>query len=559
MTTASDHTLSDREIRGRARLRAGLTWLLDGSRRISAVELSVASILVLVVGFGLYLTHIRHGSFYYDDWANAALTEFPPHPGYFGALSEYFSEFGFRPLLAVYVPTQHEIFGLHEHLHIAWAVFLTCATSVAFYATLRTLGMERIHAIAIAGLALVAPFSDSSTLWSTAASGHLVVTLYLLGLIAAIRGLRETNRRRALLWHLGSLILYAAAVTTYELVASVALASVLLYVWQGNIRRALQRFAADVVVVGAALIWTGTHTQIDEVTSANGGFTHVRLILDSGLTMVARALEPFGHPPRLLVIGVAFVILLAGAAGWWRADPAGTRRRELQRWLLTAIGGVLFAYIAWAMFVPSNVYYEPNGVGVGNRTNCLALLGLVTLAYSLAMIVGTLLAGRSAHRRELATGVALAATVGLGVSYAHQVRIDISNWDVATKIQNQVFQAMHVGIPRPARGSTIYAYGFTQYPALGVPSFAASWDLNGAVKVTYDDGSLSGYPLEGASSIVCSPKLLYPDTEGYTAAFGADYGHAYLVNVATGSVAHPRSQRECDRDLGDPLPKPAHS
>lgn len=504
------------------------------------------------MGFGLYGSHLAHGSFYYDDWANAALTAYPPHPGYGGALAVYFSEFGFRPLLALYVPTLHEVFGLHEHWHIAWSVLLLCSMSAAVYLILRTLGLERVHAFLIAALVVVFPFSDSSTLWSTAASGHLVAVLYLLGLTAAVRALRATDRRRALWYHAASLALYAAAVTTYELVATAALASVLIYLWQSDLRRALTRFAVDVLVIGLALIWTGSQTAIDEVQSTGGALHHARLLVDQGLYIVAQAIEPFGSPPRLLVLAVALAVIAVGAAGS-RLAPAGERAAsELRRWVGIALAGILFTYVAWAVFTPADPYYEPTTLGVGNRVNCLAAIGLATLAYALLMIVGTLLFGSRRRGPVLATsfGVVVAAVVGIG--YAHRVRVDISSWDLATRVQDRVFVALRKEIPQPDQGSTIYAYGFTNYTAPGVPSFAASWDLNGAVKLLYHSPSISGYPIFTPSTMVCAPAMMYPNLDGYTTNFGSAYGGTYLIDVGAGTVGAPRNQAQCKADLGLP-------
>lgn len=555
MTAAPEHTLPGRDARSSASRRVlsrGVSLLAEGDTRVGLAELLLASVIILVASFALYLSHIRHGSFYYDDWANAALTTYPPHPGYGGALSEYFSLFGFRPLLAWYTPTLQEVLGMHEHLHIAWSVLLLCAMSCAFYLTLRTLGMERVHAVALAVLALVFPFSDSSTLWSQAASGHLVAMLYLLGLVAAIHGLRAKDRRRALWWHTGSLVLYLAAVTTYELVATAALASVLIYVWQTSLRRALARFVADVIVIGAALAWTTSHTAIDVVSSGGGALSHVHLLANNGLTIIAQALEPFGNPPRLLVIAVALIVVAVGLVAWQRSAHGSMRRVQLCRWLATAAAGVVFSYIAWAVFVPSNVYYEPTTLGVGNRTNCLAVLGIVMVAYSLAMIIGSLSSQPSSRRPLLATCFALAVTVALGAAYVHRVRRDIHNWNKATRIQDQVFTAMRTTVPQPIPHATIYAYGFVNYPAPGVPSFAASWDLNGAVKILYHDGTLSGYPVFLSSAMVCAPRGMYPDQDGYSSRFGTPYGHAILVNVSGPSAAAPLNQAQCDRAIGRP-------
>jgi hypothetical protein len=561
MTTAPDHALGRRSarpsgVRGAASGAVGA--LMSADSRVGVREMGLATVVLFLAGFVLYGSHIAHGSFYYDDWSNAALVAYPPHPGFAGALSEYWSLFGFRPFVALYVPAVHEIFGLHEHWFIAWSVALLAAMSATLYLALRTVGLRRVHAIAISALALVTPFPDATTLWSTASTAHLVIILYLLGLVLAIHAMNAPTRRQELTLHLVSLVLIAIAVTTYELVATVALCSVLIYVWRTSVRKALIRFFADVIVIGLALAWTGSQTGIDEVQSAGGAVTHARLLFSGGLQIVAGSIEPLGSPPEALVLAVAGALLLIGVGAWRLSPRDDPSRRELGRWLVVAVAGVLFAYAAWAVFVPSDPYYEATGLGVGNRTNALAVVGLAALTFALAMIVGTLLFRRSRRGPALATSLALAATLAIGLSYAHRTRVDIYNWDQASHVQSQVFSALHRAIPRPAAGSTIYAYGFTNWPALGVPAFAASWDLNGAVKLTYRDASLRGYPVFSPTEVVCARHGVYPVGNGYTrSGFTSRYGHAYLLDVAGVTGARPLNQAHCDQVLRHPAPAPS--
>jgi hypothetical protein len=561
VTTVPDHALGTGSARApgiRGTATGAFDALMSADTRVGLREMGLASVVLVVAGFVLYGSHIAHGSFYYDDWSNAALVAYPPHPGFSGALSEYWTLFGFRPFVALYVPAVHEIFGLHEHWFIAWSVALLTAMSATLYLALRTVGLRRVQAIAISALALVTPFPDSTTLWSTASTAHLVIVLYLLGLVVAIHAMNAPTRRRELTLHLISLALIAIAVTTYELVATVALCSVLIYVWRTSVRKALTRFVADVVVIGAALAWTGSHTSIDEVQSASSGVTHARLLFTGGLQIIARALEPLGSPPEAVVLAAAAALLVIGVVAWRLAPRSDPTRRELGRWLVIAAAGVVFAFAAWAVFIPSDPYYEPTGLGVGNRPNALAVVGLAALTFALVMIFGTLVFRRSRHGSALATGLAVVATIAIGLNYAHRTRVDIYNWDQASRVQFQVFSALHRAIPRPAASSTIYAYGFTNWPALGVPAFAASWDLNGAVKLTYRDPSLRGYPVFSPADVVCARHGMYPVGNGYSAVgFTTQYGHAYLVDVAGNTGARPLNQAQCDQALRHPAPAPS--
>jgi hypothetical protein len=551
MSTSPDHTISSRPGVERAQtlVRRGWGRLTANPSRVSIGEISLAFFVTLVVGFALYLTHIRHGSFYYDDWANAADTAYPPHHGWAGAISWYWKMFGFRPVVALYVPTLHEIVGLHEHWFIAWSVFLLCLMAATLYLVLRTLRLSPLQAITIAILAEVIPYADSTTLWGTASTAHLVMALYFLGLTLALWALRAESRRRSLILHAGSLLLYLLAVTTYELIATAALCSVLFYLWQAPWRRALLRFIADVVVVGGALVWTGSHTSIDEVSSASGGLTHAHLILTDGLHVIVSSVEPFGRAPFAVTLAIGAVVLAAGAAGWrWSADAA--TRHELRFWTLATIGGLLFAYVAWAVFVPSAIYYSPEPTfTLSNRTNALAVVGAVVVLFALAMIVGTLAFGRRRAPAALATGVAVVVAVAAAIGYIHTTRIDVSDYDSATVTQNEVVGALRRTVIAPANGAVIYAEGYPPYTPRFTPTFAATWDLNGAVKILYHNGTLRGYPVYAPGHLVCGATEIYPQGAGYTTAYGARYGTAYVVNVAGNVAFHPANQMQCDRDV----------
>lgn len=548
MSATSEKTLSPQPARRApfgAVARRG--WVgLTFSTPLAARELAPVGVLLLALGALVYGGHVTHGSFYYDDWAQASFTTLPPHPGYVGALQFYFSTFGFRPVVAVYYPTLYAVLGLHQHLQIAWAVFLGVAASWTLYLVLRTLALERLHAFLIAALVLLFPFSDSTILWPTAATGHLVLVLYFVGLLLALRGLRSETRRSALLCHVGSVVCYIAAVTTYEVVATVALGSVVIYLWKCERRRALKRFAVDVVTIVAALAWTASHSTIDQVSSTGGGLHHAIRILGQGLYIIAGAVVPFGSPAHLLIVGIALAALLAGGALWFQFLRGTTAGADVRRWLIIAVAGAVWAYAAWAIFVPADPYYEPTGVGVGNRTNVVAAVGLVAGAYALIMLLGTLGFSRSRWRIPLTSAFAVLVAIFLGTGYTRQVSTDVTHWDLATSYQYEVLGALKHEIPRPVPNATIYAYGYPLFTAPGVPTFAATWDLNGAVQLTYHDRDLHGYPLETAASTSCGVRSMYPAVAGYGPQRSAAYGQGYLLDVSTRRAYRPLNQAQCE-------------
>jgi hypothetical protein len=216
------------------------------------------------------------------------------------------------------------------------------------------------------------------------------------------------------------------------------------------------------------------------------------------------------------------------------------------------------------VFIPANPYYSPGELGVGNRVNALAAVGIVTTVLAVGMVLGSvawLLVGRVAHLgiaagRTLATSAGLAVAFALGVGYAHEVKHDVYTWDLASHWQFAVVGSLRSRIPDPPAGSTIYAFGYPAYTAPGVPVFAASWDLNGAVKLLYRTGKISSYPAIAGVRMVCGATLIYPQGAGYTSRFGSAYGRAYLIDVSTGLIARPQTQAQCRREASHFAPGP---
>jgi hypothetical protein len=541
------------EVPPRARLAAG-----PSLREVALVALGLAAFALIV-----FRAHITHGSFYYDDWSNAALNAYPPSPGFSGSLKAFWQLTGFRPMLALYMPMLYTVLGTHEHAQLAWAVLLVAFMATALFAVLRTLGIQKVHALLISALAIIFPASDATRLWPTAATASLVIGVYLCGLLLALRGLAATGRRTRIAYHAGAVALYLVAIATYELVATVALISVLIYAWQGGVRPALKRFAVDVTAIVVLLAYTVSQSKIDKSHSLGESVSHAGTIFDQSLTIIASAAEPFGSPSRDVVITLLLAVLLLGAIVWWRLPRNDGARRSIGGWLLTAIAATLWAWAAWAVFVPADPYYSPERLGVGNRVNAVAGVCVVIAVYATAMVaisvVSRLVRGRrrgTSSNPRVAVAAGLVVALALGIGYVRKLDHDDSAWNLASRWQNRVFDSLRGGLPHPREGATIYAFDYPAYTDPGVPTFASNWDLNGAVKLLYHRSSISGYPAVVGVSMICTSDSVYPSGDGYTAQFGARYGLAYLIDVSTGQVAAPRSRTECARDVPQFRPGP---
>src|SRR3954453_19748448 len=133
--------------------RTSLVRGLAGPRKLSCllarsgpqpVEVVVVAILLLALGAAVFGSHILNGGFYYDDWANSARTHFPG--GVVETLSAYWNLTSNRPVLVLYIPLTHWLFGQHMGLHLAWAVTLAAAMSTVLFLVLRMLRLPPLHA-----------------------------------------------------------------------------------------------------------------------------------------------------------------------------------------------------------------------------------------------------------------------------------------------------------------------------------------------------------------------------------------------------------------------------
>src|SRR5207247_10674065 len=116
-------------------------------------------------------------------------------------------------------------------------------------------GLEPVHALAVAGLALVYPWSDGVRLWATGSLNQVAVCLGLAGATIALRGV-AAPRLRGVAVHGLAVLLYAAAVLTYESVGLLLMLAGALYVGRARWRVVWPRWLADVLVVGALLAWS---------------------------------------------------------------------------------------------------------------------------------------------------------------------------------------------------------------------------------------------------------------------------------------------------------------
>lgn len=503
-------------------------------------EAGLAVGALVLLGAAAFGAHVVHGGFYFDDWTIYEM---------YGTRGLSAVDFSFeRPLTKLTLWLTQSAFGLDFELHLAYTLATAVLASVAFYFFLRALRIEPVHAGAIAALALIFPWADSTKFWSVLAPDNLAIALYFGGVVMAIRGLSRSGRA-AVAMHAIAVLMYVASILLYEIAGALVLVSVALYATQAPLRSCIPRWLADVGAGGGALLAVGLSTT-RPIRSLLVQFDHARRIADEGLTILARAAFPFQGPGRapILALLAAAAAAVVVARGLPYEDPGG---REIRRWLWVAAGAAAGTALGYGLIVPADPYwYYPLFPGTGNRINVLAAFGYVTLVYALAMATGLALfrlVRGARHVRYWATGFAVAVAGLIGVGYWMIVSDDRAAWRLAWAEQQRVLSSVREQLPDPPRGSTIYTFGHAGDSAPGVTIFGATWDLDSAVRLNLGRPSLHAYPILEGTRFECGRDRLYP-VNGFRAmgeAHGSRYRRAFFVDVSREIAVRIDTRAEC--------------
>lgn len=502
-------------------------------------------------------SYIAHGGFFLDDWADSAGTLYTPGGRTLGHVLSYFNNlFEYRPVLVLYTPLKYSILGTNITLNLAWVALMTVLVALLVYTILRTLSLPWQHAWLISALTLVYPWYDSLRFWVGTNPPLLGVFLAFAGIQAALTGVV----RRSWRWHAAALGLYALSVLAYELTVPVILAAGLLYVLMIGLRAARSRWAADALVVVAGLLWVGTHTN-RAVSGFSADLHHLRQIAEGGKDLVAWTFYPLGSTPRTgLVFAAAALVLAIGIAVYVLGRRRGTEPKDgwgLREWLLLGAAGLAVAILGWVMFIPADPYYTPSIYAATNRVNALSGYGLVIAAYALVAIGVSAAASLWSPLRRWAAPVTIGLVLLLGAAWVHVLERHAGAWEAAYRAERLALDRIERQYPNLPPGSTLFTAGYPSYQALGVPIFAYSWDLNGAVQDEYKTSEVSASPVLPGTELQCRADGIGLRGEGAPATFGT-YGSVKLLDLSTGFHAELRNRRQCEAVASKFVPGPEY-
>jgi hypothetical protein len=527
--------------------------LLD-RRPVAGLELPVAGGLLLVLGAAVWGSHVVNGGFYWaDDWLSARLYLFPDTPGVFGNVNHHTAQF--RPVLGVLLAAPFRLFGLRPDLHILLGIVLSVLASASFYWLLRTMGLERVHAFAVSGLALIFPWADTSRLWITATVNNWAVIFYFTGLTLALIGLRSEGLRK---WLLGAvaLALWVLGCLTYEVIGPPALLSVLVYAWWAGWRRALLRWPFDVVGVGAALVhvWLNQPEHHTDKPTLGEQAAHAWRIVAEGTRLLWSALIPAQVSPDIAAVLTGMLLAAAGAA-LLRLPLRDEARAVLHRWVAITAAGVVATGVSYAAFVPGLAKYVPTAEGILNRVNILGAFGYSVVVYGLLMLAATLIACAARRGPAVATGIAMVFTVAIAAGYIARDAHDKRLWARGWELERLQLSAVADLVPHPPPHAVIYSFGIPNYVGPGVPIFALGGDFRSAVKVTLRNPHVGGIPMRRVTRWVCRKSGMHPEDYFLGEREGVPYGLGYFLDVRRRRVVVIRSEAACrhwSRALGNP-------
>lgn len=502
----------------------------------------------------VFWPRITGGGLYGDDWLSRSrrleygleemlITRFLEDP------------IGHRALQFPYLIGVDAVFARSTTLQMLWTVLTAGLLGVLVTILLRRFGVPAWAAACTAALGVIFPYATITKIWIGAHSVHVSISLAIVGLLVALRGLERPGRGARIAHHAGALVLFWMSLSLYELALPVICAGGILYFVAS--RRALGaalRWAADLALVGAWYLAIRSTTLIDPAPDF-ALFDRLGTIFVDGTRNLAGAFVPFlaaetdaaGAP---LYSGahfsaaaglLAFGLVVALAIGL-----VATGR--LRGWGVGILIALAAGFAGWLAIVPSVEYYRPLPFDApALRINALAAFGLAGVVVACAGAAG------AAAGRWAVTAVLLAV---IAVTYARHDRSEITLWNAATDEQLRVVAAVRAayGGEGPPPGRVIFLTDNREFIADDAEVFHTSWSLRGALKTAFRDFTLEASPRRAAAQYECRP-------DGFGAYHlqfrqGREdpvprYGSVDLVSVEQRRVWHIADRRGCERALAE--------
>jgi hypothetical protein len=469
-------------------------------RRIADVGRTRDLLLLTGVVLASVVTYVTRLGFYSDDWAFLAVMTHADDrsiAGLIDAMSDFNVTLRMRPTQMAYQAVLYSAFRLDPFgYHIVNTLVLAAMISL-LYLVLREIGVPRPVAVSIALVYALLPSYSADRFWFAAFGYALSMALALGSIYTDLRALQSARRRIA--WKASSLLLLAAASFGYETVIPLLMVSPVL-TWLVVRRReevaarlhgaaAVAYVLAPYVILSVAIVYKAG---IDQGSGLGSNPLYlVRLAVGSvtvhfGSFGIGLPFAAWWSIGRLSAIGIAFGIAMGIVVFVFLMAvlKASERFAAARTWWRLAVAGLVVFALGYAIFL-TTPRIAFGSTGISNRTGLVAALGAATVLVATIGLLTSRLASPAARRIAFAASVAAVCSMGSFVIGSLG-----EPWATSWLHQRSVLRDIRAALPDPPAGSTLILDGVCPYEGPAVV-FESSWDLAGAVKVAYDDPTLS--------------------------------------------------------------------
>lgn len=422
--------------------------------------------------------------FYLDDWVLMGHDAAIHNPFSWNLLRTIYYVDPSRPVSIVFRWVTGSIF---RDVAPVWHVALVAVNgSIVFLAAalIRSVlphgyAVSRLTAVCLAAAWMALPWTSGIRYWPTTLNVHVSLAVFLWLLLHLLRGWRSGRGP----W-LAPFLAYLAVCLGYEALYGQFIVAAFLglaeFRFRAVPRRAvLQSLAALVAAQTCALAWNLYARSLPgSFRSVDAGWP--RLLVRNLKQAVPEMWASFGEVRWLAM--AAFLALLAGAAVvlYRRFLDEGRPPSVLEGAALVTLSLISGALVSAVVFSMGGRPF----VGFGVEARSLSVLSLWALVAMALLLSAALASFRGLPGGLMVLGIWLSAAALLAGQISH-----FRDWYLAARLQEQVLVRMPVSeIRKTEPGAEILCV----FPSdiRNAPVFAADWDLNSAIRVSYP--ALSG-------------------------------------------------------------------
>ena len=523
---------------------------------VAAVALRDCGFLSLVVLLSLIL-HVRGLGFYSDDWSFISTLSYASGDSVGERFRALFADENVyqRPVQALSFASMFQWFGADPlGYHVTDSVILGVAV-LLFYLSLRELMLPRLAVLTVPLVYGLLPHYSTDRFWMAAFQTTLSLALYFASLYGDLRALR-TGRARRWSWKFLSLVCLLGSGLAYEVAMPLFLLNMALIWWharthipdlfdKGARASLMAMVGSNLIVLLIALSYKAATTVRAGGIETSYLWHLLRVIkraalvdyvgLGIGLPYVAGKIVLYHADPAILVVGLALgsaVFAYIYRAAGQSADDT----RAAGVWLtMLALSPVVYV-LGYAIFITTS-QFQVHMTGVANRIAMAAAVGVAMSFACGAGFVSSLLPSAWLRRSVFASAIALICVCGFLI-----INANARFWIAASDEQRRVLADIRGHVPPLPAGTTLILDGVCPYIGSGIV-FEGSWDLAGALQMIYGDPTLR--------ADVVTPRLTVGKERLTTTVYGTPVYYHYGENLMLYDSRHKAVHRLVDAETAE--------